>query len=64
MNALTGHRYYCRNGHAFTVGECGGPMQESVCPQCQAPIGGQNHMAAEGVTQASDLEEMVGNMRI
>ena len=29
----TGHWYYCRNGHLFTVGECGMPMQTSRCPQ-------------------------------
>ncbi|KAL8876960.1 MAG: hypothetical protein Q9198_004931 [Flavoplaca austrocitrina] len=52
----TGHWYYCVNGHPFTVGECGGPMQESKCPECDAPVGGQNHLAAEGVRHAGDLE--------
>jgi hypothetical protein len=60
----TGHWYRCRNGHPFTVGECGGPMVESVCPQCGEPIGGRNHNAAEGVTRAADLEEEFGNMRL
>ncbi|KAH0285979.1 hypothetical protein KCU62_g7088, partial [Aureobasidium sp. EXF-3399] len=60
----TGHWYRCRNGHPFTVGECGGPMVESVCPQCDEPVGGRNHQAAEGVTIARDLETGFSNMRL
>ncbi|THZ62332.1 hypothetical protein D6C85_09296 [Aureobasidium pullulans] len=30
----TGHWYRCENGHPFTVGECGMPMQTARCPQC------------------------------
>ena len=52
----TGHWYYCERGHPFTVGECGMPMQTSVCPQCGAPVGGQNHQAVGGVTRAADFE--------
>lgn len=52
----TGHWYYCRNGHPFTIGECGMAMQMSVCPECGEPVGGQNHQAVEGVTHARDLE--------
>lgn len=52
----TGHWYYCENGHPFTVGECGMPMQTSVCPQCGSQIGGRNHTAVAGVTAATDLE--------
>lgn len=60
----TGHWYRCANGHPFTVGECGGPMQASTCPQCGAPVGGRNHRAAEGVTAARDIEQQFGGMRI
>ncbi|KAI4852696.1 hypothetical protein E4T44_01321 [Aureobasidium sp. EXF-8845] len=60
----TGHWYRCRNGHPFTVGECGGPMVESVCPQCGEPIGGRHHQAAEGVTRDSEMETRFGNMRL
>ena len=60
----TGHWYRCVNGHPFTVGECGMPMQETKCPQCGAPVGGQSHRAAEGVTHANDLEQEFGNMRL
>ena len=56
----TGHWYTCANGHPFTVGECGMPMQTSVCPQCGAPVGGQSHQPAAGVTHARDFEEQFG----
>lgn len=58
----TGHWYYCENGHPFTIGECGMPMETSQCPlQCQAPVCGRNHQAVDGVRRASDLErEMAG----
>jgi hypothetical protein len=60
----TGHWYYCANGHPFTVGECGGPMETSRCPQCDAPVGGRNHQSVEGVRRASELEEQFGQMRL
>ncbi|EED17019.1 DNA-binding protein smubp-2, putative [Talaromyces stipitatus ATCC 10500] len=53
----TGHWYYYRNGYPFTFGECGGPIQRSVCPECAEPVGGQHHVAAEGLTRARDLED-------
>lgn len=56
----TGHWYYCVNGHPFTVGECGMPMQTARCPQCGATVGGTNHQAAEGVTRATDLDTAFG----
>lgn len=52
----TGHWYYCANGHPFTVGECGMPMQTSRCPQCGATVGGTHHQPAAGVTRAADME--------
>ncbi|KAG9842726.1 hypothetical protein KCU98_g8248, partial [Aureobasidium melanogenum] len=60
----TGHWYRCRNGHPFTVGECGMPMQRARCPQCGEVVGGQHHQAAEGVTHAGDIERDSGNMRL
>ncbi|MCJ1286467.1 hypothetical protein MMC26_005812 [Xylographa opegraphella] len=56
----TGHWYYCANGHPFTVGECGMPMQTSRCPQCGATVGGANHRPADGVRRADDLEAEFG----
>jgi hypothetical protein len=60
----TGHWYRCENGHPFTVGECGMPMQTARCPQCNAPIGGQNHQSAAGVRHAGDIERDFGNLGI
>ena len=56
----TGHWYYCANGHPFTVGECGMPMETARCPQCGATVGGTNHQPAAGVMRAEDLEEGFG----
>ncbi|KAL8674153.1 MAG: hypothetical protein Q9168_001447 [Polycauliona sp. 1 TL-2023] len=52
----TGHWYYCANGHPFTVGECGMPMETARCPQCGATVGGTHHEPAVGVTRAVDME--------
>ncbi|OKL63387.1 hypothetical protein UA08_01510 [Talaromyces atroroseus] len=60
----TGHWYYCRNGHPFTIGECGMAMQRAVCPECGEPVGGQNHQAVEGVTHALDLENAFQQMNL
>ncbi|KAE8446008.1 hypothetical protein EG329_012647 [Mollisiaceae sp. DMI_Dod_QoI] len=60
----TGHWYYCKNGHPFTVGECGMPMQTSRCPQCGETVGGTDHTAVEGVRRAEDLEREFGNLRV
>ena len=40
----------------FAIGECGMPMEEARCPECGAPVGGQNHQAVEGVTRAENME--------
>lgn len=60
----TGHWYRCENGHPFTIGECGMPMQTARCPQCNAPIGGSSHRPADGVQYAGDIEREFGSMRI
>ena len=60
----TGHWYICPNGHPYTIGECGGAMQASRCPQCNAAIGGRDHDLAEGNERADDLEAELRQMRI
>ncbi|GKZ20844.1 hypothetical protein AbraIFM66951_009163 [Aspergillus brasiliensis] len=60
----TGHWYYCSNGHPFTIGECGGAMQVSTCPECGVPVGGQHHVTVDGVTRANDLERGLADLRI
>ena len=54
----SGHWYTCANGHPFTVGECGMPMERARCPECGAAVGGQDHMNAEGVQRANAIEEL------
>lgn len=58
----TGHWYYCANGHPFTIDRCGMPMETARCPQCDSPIGGQNHQPVQGVTAATDLEMQFGRL--
>lgn len=45
--AVTGHQqghwFKCPQGHMYVITECGGAMERSRCPECQAPIGGTNH---------------------
>ncbi|KAI4121000.1 MAG: hypothetical protein LQ338_006623 [Usnochroma carphineum] len=60
----TGHWYYCENGHPFTIGECGMPMQTSRCPQCGAQVGGQSHRPLEGVTRAADIDAQFGRLAV
>lgn len=60
----TGHWYYCRNGHPFTIGECGGAVQTSSCPEYGAPVGGIHHVVAEGVTRADEFERGLENMNL
>ncbi|KAJ9661610.1 hypothetical protein H2201_006466 [Coniosporium apollinis] len=60
----TGKWYTCENGHPFTVGECGMPMEMARCPQCNAQVGGRNHVAVEGVRRAEDLEAELAAMRL
>ncbi len=38
-----GHWNKCPNGHYYAIGECGGAMEVSRCPDCSAQIGGSNH---------------------
>ncbi|KAL3446759.1 hypothetical protein BJX65DRAFT_318478 [Aspergillus insuetus] len=58
----TGHWYYCRNRHPFTVGECGLPMEQAQCPQCGENVGGQSHVAVAGVRRAEDFEAQFGGV--
>jgi len=46
--AKKGGIYTCPNGHLYAIGDCGGAMERSVCPECGAAIGGADHRAAAG----------------
>ncbi|KAK6347980.1 hypothetical protein TWF718_005800 [Orbilia javanica] len=56
----SGRWYYCTNGHPFTIGECGMPMELATCPECGQQIGGQDHIAVEGMRLARDFEARNG----
>ncbi|KAM8845445.1 E3 ubiquitin-protein ligase rnf213-alpha-like isoform 2-T2 [Spinachia spinachia] len=40
--------YYCPNGHPCTIGECGQPMEKSICLDCRVEIGGIEHVPVKG----------------
>lgn len=31
----SGHWYECPNGHPYVIGECGGAMEKTKCPECK-----------------------------
>ncbi|KAI0628064.1 hypothetical protein C8Q77DRAFT_1068619 [Trametes polyzona] len=51
-----GHFYNCENGHTFVITECGGAMETSRCPECNAPIGGSRHRLLASNTRATEFE--------
>ena len=51
-----GHWFKCPNGHYYCIGECGGAMQEAVCPECNAKIGGTNHSLVRGNQLAPEMD--------
>ena len=59
----TGHWYRCVNGHPFTIGQCGMPMELARCG-CGARIGGRDHQTTEGVQHAGDIERDFGAMNL
>ena len=48
-------------GHVYTIGECGGAMQESKCGECKAVIGGHSHQLAANNTDATEFNQFVRN---
>jgi hypothetical protein len=40
--------FTCPNGHPFAIGNCGGAIMESTCPECNAKIGGTGHKLKHG----------------
>ncbi|XP_016333043.1 NFX1-type zinc finger-containing protein 1-like isoform X2 [Sinocyclocheilus anshuiensis] len=51
-----GHWYKCLNGHVYAIGECGGAVQQSKCPECNAAIGGTNHNLIQGNAVATEMD--------
>lgn len=48
--------YKCPNGHIYAIGNCGGAMQKSKCPECKAVIGGANHRLVDGNNHAGEMD--------
>ncbi|XP_051523957.1 E3 ubiquitin-protein ligase rnf213-beta-like isoform X2 [Myxocyprinus asiaticus] len=49
--------YYCANGHACFVGECGKPVTLSNCATCGVRIGGHNYNPVAGFTEAHEITD-------
>ncbi|KAG8446598.1 hypothetical protein GDO86_014154 [Hymenochirus boettgeri] len=43
MGLQQGHWFKCPNNHVYVITECGGAMEQSKCPECNATIGGAQH---------------------
>mmetsp|Transcript_10728 Transcript_10728/g.14600 ORF Transcript_10728/g.14600 Transcript_10728/m.14600 type:complete len:311 (-) Transcript_10728:215-1147(-) len=56
-----GHWFTCPNGHPYVIGECGGAMQESRCPECGATIGGHNHALNSSNRTATEFHQLAQN---
>lgn len=48
MQLRQGHWYQCRNGHVYCIANCGLANQNSTCPECKAPIGGERYTLNPG----------------
>ncbi|NXL46082.1 ZNFX1 protein, partial [Podilymbus podiceps] len=51
-----GHWFKCKNGHIYVIGDCGGAMETSKCPECHAVIGGTNHALDSTNSLASEMD--------
>ena len=56
LDTKPGSWYKCPNGHVYNIGECGGAMQESRCPDCNSVIGGTSHCLHHDNTHAGDFD--------
>lgn len=56
MGLSRGHWYKCPKGHVYAIGDCGGAMQQSKCPECGLAIGGDNHRLVSGNRVAPEMD--------
>ncbi|XP_033625781.1 NFX1-type zinc finger-containing protein 1-like isoform X2 [Asterias rubens] len=56
MGLKKGHWFKCPNGHIYAIGECGGAMEKSRCPECKADIGGTSHKLTSGNAVATEMD--------
>ncbi|CAG8485643.1 8192_t:CDS:10 [Ambispora leptoticha] len=55
----SGHWYECPNGHPYSIGDCGGAVVESTCPECGATIGGTGHRLIGDNRQNAEFESLI-----
>lgn len=53
------HWNTCPNGHLFVIGDCGGAMVESKCPDCGSVVGGRSHTLAAGNKNVRSMDAVV-----
>ena len=46
----------CSNNHIYCIGDCGGAMETSKCPECKNPIGGSSHRLLDGNDVATEMD--------
>ncbi len=56
------HWNTCPNGHLYVIGDCGGAMVQSKCPDCGALVGGQNHHLASGSANVRSVDDVVSRV--
>lgn len=56
MGLRQGHWFKCPNGHIYAIGDCGGAMQEAVCNECGARIGGGSHTLRSDNRLANEMD--------
>eukprot|EP01026_Neomeris_dumetosa_P066282 TRINITY_DN6404_c0_g1_i1.p2 TRINITY_DN6404_c0_g1~~TRINITY_DN6404_c0_g1_i1.p2 ORF type:complete len:435 (+),score=44.89 TRINITY_DN6404_c0_g1_i1:418-1722(+) len=59
----TGRWFECPNGHPYVIGECGGAMQESRCPECGETIGGTRHTLRSSNVASRDFAQAMQHIR-
>ena len=57
IGAKPGSWYKCPKGHYYQIGDCGGAMQTSKCPECGEKIGGHNHELLASNQHAGEFDD-------
>mmetsp|Transcript_15592 Transcript_15592/g.23027 ORF Transcript_15592/g.23027 Transcript_15592/m.23027 type:complete len:323 (-) Transcript_15592:112-1080(-) len=47
------HWFECPNGHPYFIGDCGGAMEVSMCPECGERVGGSSHQLLQSNRQST-----------
>ena len=59
IGAKPGSWYKCPKGHYYQIGDCGGAMVTSKCPECGLQIGGHNHQLLATNQHAREFDSSV-----